>query len=262
MNVKGLVDGYYKWLSDRTTFSEDNESGWITINTPFVGIYNDYIQIFAKHNADNTIVLSDDGETLRNLELVGVTIDKRSTKRYEWMNYILLNYGVSNNNGELEVTTSMDNFNQSKYNLISCILSLSEMEVLTPNSVSSMYKEDVWNFLKERNVPYVPDLIIKGSLNIGYTFDFLIPRGDSELVIKPFQRIDKSNLSNFLFYYDDVKELRQTTAKKKFDALAVVKYESNPKPEFLHALSAKNVGYVLWDRGYNDSELLNAIGYS
>ena len=86
------LNEYFAWMRDNTIAKEDPLTGWSVISTPFTGLFNDNIQIYAKRE-NGEIVLSDDGETLENLSLAGLDIS-RSQQRKQYFDLILHNYGV------------------------------------------------------------------------------------------------------------------------------------------------------------------------
>lgn len=52
---KGIRD-YHNLLKDKTQIKEDTNTNWIVISTPFIGAFNDTIEIFVKKI--NQIILS------------------------------------------------------------------------------------------------------------------------------------------------------------------------------------------------------------
>ena len=88
------VNEYYEWLKKRTFVRKDEATGWSVVSTSFVGIFNDTIDIFVKTQAEGRILLSDDGNTLGNLELLGVNF-KSSMGRKDILERAKLNYGVT-----------------------------------------------------------------------------------------------------------------------------------------------------------------------
>ena len=50
-----LVADYYKWLKNNTLITQ-GKNGWIAIDTPFVGIFNDTICLFAKKQKDKILL--------------------------------------------------------------------------------------------------------------------------------------------------------------------------------------------------------------
>ena len=65
--INDLMNDYYAFLKEKTIVTP-NSSNWVEISTPFVGLFNDAIDIYAKKEG-NKIILSDDGNTMRDLEL-------------------------------------------------------------------------------------------------------------------------------------------------------------------------------------------------
>ncbi len=91
--IEDRITDYYKWVRERVKVRTDETTGWSVISTPFLGAYNDPIEIFIRTNGEN-IELSDDGVIFDNLRQLGVNVN-RSLKRKEWVEYILRNYGVT-----------------------------------------------------------------------------------------------------------------------------------------------------------------------
>ena len=42
------LNEYFAWMRDNTIAKEDPLTGWSVISTPFTGLFNDNIQIYAK----------------------------------------------------------------------------------------------------------------------------------------------------------------------------------------------------------------------
>lgn len=253
--VEQHIKDYYNWLQSNTLIQEDQTTGWTTINTPFSGMYNDNIEIYAKKNGSN-IILSDDGITLHNLELAGAGITK-SPKRKDWIKMILLNYGITlMQNNELQTIATSSNFAQKKHNIISAISEISDMEVLAKHHISSIFNEDVQIYLNERDIIYTPQFIAKGSTGIEFTFDFQIAGRKSEIVLKSFNSLNRNNVPNFLFGWDDIKSSRQSISGKELKGLAIVNDSKDIKSEFLDAIVSKGADYILWSQRNEPQEIL------
>jgi len=236
---------YYNWLKEKTFTKSGEQSEWIAVSTPFIGLFNDPIEIYMKMQGD-TILLSDDGATLRNLDLAGASVT-RSPKRKEWLDYILMNYGVSLQNDELCVCAKQADFPQKKHNLICAISEISDMEITAKHIVSSLFREDVKQLLDEQEIIYTPHFITKGSTGIEFTFDFQIAGRDKELVLKSFNSLNKINVPSFLFSMDDIRPVRERSSGKQLLSLAVVNdVEKEIKPEFINALQSKNTDIIFW----------------
>lgn len=253
------MDNYYNWLREKTFIQKDSDTDWFLINTPFVGAFNDTIEIYAQKNGTH-LRLSDNGETLSNLELQGLHF-QGSKRRRAILDTILLNYGIRTENDELIVQANIDNFSQSKHNFLSAIIEINDLYVLSKHNVASIFKEDVRNYLDSQDIIYTPDFISKGTTGLEFNFDFQIAKKEKEIVIKSFNTINKSNLPTFLFSWDDIKPVREKITKKNVNAIAIINdIDKEIRTEFLDALKAKNADYILWSEreSKKSKELLSA----
>jgi hypothetical protein len=101
----------------------DQSSGWYAIQTPFVGLMNDCIEVYIKKEGDR-ILLSDDGDTLFNLGVCGVS---RSSKFTSILQRIENIYGVKVVDNELQIVANDSDFNLKKHALIGAIQQLSSL---------------------------------------------------------------------------------------------------------------------------------------
>ena len=243
--VNSMIDDYYSWLREKTIVESSNMSDWYSIDTPFLGAFNDTIELYALKK-NGSITLSDNGETLNNLELQGVSI-QGSHKRREIIDNILLNYGLNQNDRELFVEADESNFPQKKHNFLSAILEINDLGVLSKSNIHSIFKEDVRQHLEGLDIIFTTDFISKGSTGLEFTFDFQIAQRDREIVLKSFNSINKNTLSTFLFSWEDIKPVREKVSKKEVNAVAVINdIDKDVKSEFLEALRTKNANYILW----------------
>ncbi len=256
--IDTAIDNYYTFLKENTEVLQDSQTGWFVISTPFVGLFNDTVEIFCKEN-DGVITLSDDKQTIHNIELVGVPI-QRSAKRKEIVQRILLNYGIRLEDGELLVEANLKNFPQKKHNLLSAIIEISDMYMLSKQTITSVFKEDVKKYLDEQDIIYTPQFISKGSMGIEFNFDFQIARRDREIVINTFNSLNVANLSKFILGWDDIKETRERITQKKLIGLAVVNNDDKEiKEEYLEALRIKGTDYILWTERHKPENLKKVI---
>ncbi|WP_142532336.1 DUF1828 domain-containing protein [Saccharicrinis carchari] len=248
--INTLMDDYYSFLKEKTLVTTSNSSDWIEISTPFVGLFNDTVDIYAKKEG-NRIILSDDGNTFRDLELSGLEIS-RSPKRKEILDRILINYGVRVNNEELITEATERDFPQKKLHLISAILETADMYYLARHTVASVFREDVKSYLDEQELIYTPYFISKGSTGLEFTFDFQIAYRNTEIVIKSFNSVNKMNLPHFLFTWEDIKKVREQQTQKAIIGLAVINdIDREVSDEYLSALDNKGAQYILWSQRHN-----------
>ena len=254
-NIEQLVDKYYDFLKERTAISRIQGSEWVEISTPFTDVYNDTIDIYARRE-HNDIILSDDGQTLRNLELSGVEIS-RSQKRRHLLDSILLNHGVNIVNEEFTAKTTESNFPQTKHNLLAAIAETNDLYVLATHTVGNLFREDVKNYLDDQgDIIYTPYFISRGAVGLEFTFDFQIAYKRTEILIKSFNSVNKFNLPHFLFTWEDVKQVREKQVQKKVNGLAIINDENKEvKTEYLDALQNKCAKHISWSERHKKSNL-------
>lgn len=252
--IDNSIQEYYNWLRDKTAVSKNQQTGWHIITTPFIGLFNDSIEVYVKME-NGKIFLSDDGMTLTNLELSGASIT-RSPKRKKWLEMVLLNYGITLKDNELQTIGTEKDFNQKKHNLICAISEVSDMAMMAKHTVASLFKEDVKGYLDEQSIIYTPQFIAKGNTGIEFTFDFQIAGREKELVLKSFNSLNKINVPNFLFGWEDIRGAREKISGKELKGLAIVNdIDKDIKPEYLEALKSKDAEFILWSERHQPENL-------
>ena len=240
------INSYYTWLKQNTTHKLDGATGWEMITTPFVGMFNDMIEVYAKKEGES-ILLSDDGETLQKLDLYG--IDACRMKNGDLLRSILLNYGIQLvRHKELTTTATSANFAQKKHNLVSAMLEIGDLiHTSKVGSISSFFKDEVRTYLDAQKIVYTPQFIAKGKTGLDFTFDFQIAQAKSETVMKSFNTLNRYSLSNFLFSWEDVRDIRQEMTGKQLKGLAIVNdVEAMAKAELVSALQSHEADVIMW----------------
>ena len=249
--IDDCINSYYTWLKQNTTHKLDGVTGWEMITTPFVGMFNDMIEVYAKKEGES-ILLSDDGETLKKLELYG--LDANRIKNGDLLRSILLNYGIQLvRQKELTTIATSANFAQKKHNLVSAMLEIGDLiHTSKVGSISSVFKDEVRTYLDAQKIVYTPQFIAKGKTGLDFTFDFQIAQAKSETVMKSFNTLNRYSLSNFLFSWEDVRDIRQEMTGKQLKGLAIVNdVEAMAKTELVNALQSHEADVVMWSERDN-----------
>ena len=200
-----LIDGYWRWLRDKTAIRQLKD--WVEITTPYLDRHNDYLQIYARKH-DKNFVLTDGGDTLLDLEQSGCTMD--SPKRQAILRTILNGFGVEQHTGELRVTATSDNFALRKHNLIQAILSVHDMFFLASSTVEALFFEDVGTWLESQDIRYTPRIKFSGKTGFDHMFDFVIPksRAASERIIRAINNPNRPAAQNLIMAWIDTKDSR------------------------------------------------------
>lgn len=204
-----LIDGYWRWLRDRTAIRQLRE--WTEITTPYLDRHNDYLQIYAK-KTNGGFILTDDGETLLDLEQSGCGID--SVKRQAVLRSILNGFGVEEKGGDLQVHAALDNFPARKHNLLQAMLSVGDMFILASPTVEALFFEDVANWLEGEDIRFTPRVKFSGQSGFDHMFDFVIPKSkaESEQIVRAINSPNRATALNFITAWVDTRASRPESA--------------------------------------------------
>jgi hypothetical protein len=250
--IATLVDRYQKWLRDKTVIKQLHD--WTEITTPFLDRHNDHIQIFAK-DADGGIILTDDGYILSDLEMSGCSLN--TPKRKELLRTTLNGFGVENIDGVLRVKATEDNFPSKKHNLIQSMLAVNDLFFTAQSMVTSLFLEDVLQWLDLLDVRYVPNVKLPGSSGFDHVFDVVIPRSrlQPERLARAISTPNRDKAESFAFAWMDTQKSRltgsvayafvndndrhvQTGVKEAFDAYGIRTVYWSRREEVRHEMIA------------------------
>lgn len=203
--IEELIDRYQNWLKDRTALKVVEDA--IEITTPFLNRHNDYIQIYVQKVQDD-IILTDDGETLEDLEMSGININVPN--RRELLKMAANGFGVTVNKNIISVKTSLDKFPLAKHNLVQTILTVNDLFFTARTSVANIFFDDVRSWLDEREVRYILDAAFIGKSGYSHKFHFVIPRSKfaSERFVQTINHPSKHAAESIAFAWMDTKDRR------------------------------------------------------
>ena len=238
--VESLLDEYWTWLRERTSFREIDD--WIEITTPYLDRHNDCLQIYAKR-ASGGFVLTDDGYILEDLDQSGCKID--SAKRQALFKTTLNGFGVQVKEKALEVRASADNFALRKHNLIQAMLAVNDLFFMASPTIASLFYEDVVAWLDLSEIRYTPSVKFTGKSGYDHQFDFVIPKSkiQPERVLRAINRPNRDTAQAMVFSWIDTKEVRFPDSR----AYAILNDSEKPVSEnVLDAIRNYDVHPIPW----------------
>lgn len=241
--IAKLVEKYQAWLKDKTTLKLVH-ADWVEISTPFLDRHNDFIQLYAKSDADGYLI-TDDGNTIRDLEMSGCSLD--TAKRKALLQVALNGFRVDEKRGALSVRASADNFAARKHALIQAILAINDMFYLAASTVLSLFKEDVEKWLAHSDIRFVPNMHLVGKTGYIHHFDFAIPasRNAPERIIKAIGNPNKDAALSFVTAWIDTSDQRPENSR----ALAFLNDNGRTiGAPVLDALKQYDISPILWSK--------------
>lgn len=241
--IAKLVGQYQSWVKDKTTLKSVH-TDWVEVSTPFLDRHNDYIQLYVK-KVSGGYIISDDGCTIRDLELSGCNLD--TEKRKALLQVTLNGFRVTEDKGVMSVRASADNFPARKHALMQAMLAVNDMFYLAAPTVLSMFKEDVEKWLALSDIPFVPNFQILGKTGYIHHFDFAIPafRGSPEKIIRAISNPHKDSSLSFVTAWIDTFDQRPPNAR----ALAFLNDSGRSiGAPVLDALTHYDIQPILWSQ--------------
>ena len=240
LNPTKLKEQYIKWLEDEITLNKINEYWEIT--SPFLDRYNDYLQVYAKMDNDNEILLTDDAYTLNNLKMAGVDIN--SPRRKQLLDNFLNKYKVQLDNDALTIKTGVEDFPQKLLFLMQTMLNVDDMFMLSQNRVSSIFLDDIKEFLDSREIFYSENVNFVGKSGFFYYYDYLIQRTKNkpERLCKVINNPNKQNFQSTMFMWNDTKETRNEDSK----LIVFLNDENKIDSSIIEGFKNYNVDTIFW----------------
>jgi hypothetical protein len=220
--IQHLVDGYRRWLKDRTSVKSVHPD-WVEVTTPFLDRHNDYIQLYVRSVGDH-YELTDDGSTIRDLEASGCSLD--TAKRQELLKMTLSGFAVELRGDQLFTKATASNFSFRKHAMIQSILAVSDLFYLAESTVRSLFKEDVERWLRSSGIRFIQNVSFVGKSGYQQNFDFVIPEfGDApERIMRAISNPNRMAVMNFVVAWTDTIETRPPKSK------AIALLNDNDKP--------------------------------
>jgi hypothetical protein len=237
--MKDLIESYTNWLRQKINYREIN--GHFEVTTPFINHINDKIQFYLKRDSRDRIIMTDDGDTINNLEMAGVDIS--SPSRQKELHSILNGFGVMLKGNELTIMATPATFPMRKHSFIQAMMAVDDLFILASPKVESFFLEDVTNFLQQNSIRFSPNIILQGKSSFQHKFDFLIPASDKapERIIKAVASPRKQNIIAQLFAFEDTKQARNNEG-----IIILNDLEKEVSPDVIQAIEEYGIEDLSW----------------
>ena len=256
--MKNLLDPievkekYIKWLEQEISVNKIGE--YLEITSPFLDRYNDYLQVYAKLEADDEIILTDDAYIINNLQMSGVDIN--SNKRKQVLESFLNKYNVKLEEDALVTKSGIEDFPQKILFLMQAMLNIDDMFMLSQNKVASIFLEDVTEFLDSRDIFYSKDVSFVGKSGFIYSYEYLLQRTKEkpERLCKVINNPNKQNFQNTIFMWNDTKETRDNDSQ----LIVFLNDENKIDATVIEGFKNYDVNAIPWSEREKHLDLLRA----
>ena len=245
--IQTLLDRYSQWLKDKTVLRRVGDD-WIQVTTPYLDRHNDCLQIYVRKE-NGGYFLTDDGYTINDLASSGVSLD--SPKRRQLLHTTLAGFGVSLKGEQLSLQAAPENFSLKKHNLVQSMLAVNDLFYLASPYVSSLFYEDVIQWLDLADIRYTPKVKFTGKSGYDHLFDIIIPKSRSqpERIVQAISSPKKDTAEALVFKWLDTRETR--AADTRLYALlndSDARVDARVSDAVPAALKSYGLHPVLWSR--------------
>ena len=204
-DVQNLLDGYWRWLRDRTILREIKD--WVEITTPYLDRHNDCLQIYARRD-NGGFVLTDDGYIVEDLASSGCKI--ATPRRRSLLATTVAGFGAKLNGNALEMNATPENFALQKHNLIQAMLAVNDLFYLESPRVGNLFLDDVAGWLNRCDIRYTPTARFSGHSGLDHHFDFVVPksRAAPERLLRAINSPDRNTAQIVVFEWIDIRQVR------------------------------------------------------
>jgi hypothetical protein len=240
-DIEILLNDYYSWLKSETETRKINQ--WMEVTTPYTDRHNDHIQIYVRENETGKLTITDDGYIINDLKMSGCDIN--TPKRKLFLQNVLNGLGVKNDGSILYVESTLPEFPLKKHSLVQAMLAINDLFYTSKPHVSSLFLEDVSNWLTKANVRYIDNVKFSGKSGYDHFFNFVIPSSTNqpERIVQALNSPDKNNVELFLFAWTETKDTRRPNTK----AYTILNDTQNiVQPSVIDALRQYDVVPIEW----------------
>lgn len=255
-NTNQLVNNYIDFFKEKFVIEELD--GADEIITPFTDNLNDFISVYIERENDGTLILTDDGNTIEELELLGLKWDTETRKMI--LNSILMNYGVKlDKENRIFIRSSEADFSVKKHSFIQAILKVNDLLFTKKSNVISLFNDEVWNFLYENEFGGSENIDMTGRSGLVYKVDYTMgaTKKRPEIIMQFMNRPSFDSITTQEYIYQDVSEVRLTRTKKSLDYYVVVNDLENSIPNKVETvIQNSKLKLIRWS---NKEELLEIV---
>ncbi|OPH00691.1 DUF1828 domain-containing protein [Lacticaseibacillus paracasei] len=228
MNTNKWLDQYINWL--RAQYKVSSLAEGDEISTPFTNSIGDNIRIYVQASSSGKVVFSDDGNTLNDLDMMGIDISNKT--RQMMISNILDQYSVKlDRNNILTVSGDVKNIPVMKQRLLQTILRVDDLIQTRKGVVSNLFKQEVSDYFYENDIGVLPKYQISGNTGNPYTVDFAIP-GSKTKSLRLIQAINRPTFERIAAESITFDDIKKSPALEKITIRYLIIYNDieNPLP--------------------------------
>lgn len=205
------------WLSDlkkASSFLKLNTKN-VRFESPFTDPFDDQIGLMISSVSDTTLLVSDQGYTIWNLEARGIKITNKRSTRYRMLAQVLKSNNVNfdSKTSAIYLNTTPKELPKSINRVLSAIMRISDFSYLNRDNVRGMFHNDVLEYVIKNKSRFAYDLghSIIGESGMDFPIDYVFRQTirDSKLT-NLYTDLDKNRTTQIMGIWYDTKHYRET----------------------------------------------------
>lgn len=213
MDSLKLIDDYVKWYKENVIVK--NCDGYSELITPYVNHLNDRIRLYVEMTGEQTLRISDDGQTLNELELFGLDVTTKTRQTIIFS--VLRQFGTQLDGDLVYIDTDIKHFPKAKHKLIQTIIRLYDLVTTRRSIITSLFAEEVQDYLFQSDIGGTPNVKLTGRSGIDYQVDYIVGarKNRPEIWIQTLNRFDFNSFTTLDYTYRDISEGRGANNQAK-----------------------------------------------
>lgn len=165
-----LMKEYLEWYKKNTVTSKIGKAS--VISTPFTNYIGDRITLYVEPLENGMIRISDDGETLDELEMAN--LDMTTSTRKKLLANLLKTNGISLEGNILYLEVPRKDFARSKHKLLEMTRQVYDLLFTKRSTIKSLFIDEGLMFMENNDFGGASIIKKSGASGIDYSIDYLL----------------------------------------------------------------------------------------
>lgn len=241
-----LISDYVDWFKNKYSIKQLENADEIV--TPFVNHLNDRIRLYIELKANNTIRISDDGNTFNELAMYG--LDIKTNTRQKVIHNTLSNFGIQLDDDILYVEATIKDFPLKKHNLVQAILRIYDMVLLSKPNIISLFNEEAKQYLFDNELGGNFDIKMTGDSGLEHQIDYSLgpTKSRPEILIQFINNLSFGDVTKEGFIYDDLNKKRKTSKNQVRYILVANDIDNKIPDKAITAAQALEIDIQPWSK--------------
>jgi hypothetical protein len=171
MKCDEIISAYFEAIKEGVS-CKPMPNGRLSIVLPFLYPDHDNVEVFVKENA-NTVIVSDLGETMRRLDMIGLDTHTSATTAYQ-VERISGGLQVSMEDGVLFKEGDSNDIGKLLFDVVSACTAIGDLAFGSRGFQPLTFEEEVATLLKSNDFSFARGRTVRGRSSREYKIDFMV----------------------------------------------------------------------------------------